>query len=96
MITIVAKQTVKADKIADFLSTAKQLVEETKRSDAGCISYDLYQDSENPGVFAFIEEWEDSAVLDKHIASKHFTELFPQLGQFLDVQTEIVRYQKVN
>ena len=95
MITIVAKQTVKQDKIDSFLSVAKKLVEETLRSDAGCIRYGLFQDSENPGILTFIEEWENQEALDKHMASGHFTELFPQLGEFLEKPTEINRYRKV-
>lgn len=96
MIKIVAKQTVKQDKIDSFIAIAKKLVEETLRSDAGCISYGLFQDSQNAGILTFIEEWENQEVLDKHMASKHFTELFPQLDQFLESPTEINRYQKVD
>lgn len=95
MITIVAKQTVKQDKIDSFRAIAKKLVEATLRSDAGCIRYGLFQDSQDSGILTFIEEWENQEVLDKHMASKHFTELFPQLDEFLEKPTEINRYQKV-
>ncbi|BBB92491.1 MAG TPA: putative quinol monooxygenase [Methylomusa anaerophila] len=95
MITIVAKQTVKQGKIDSFIAIAKKLVEKTHQSDVGCISYDLFQDSQNSGVLSFIEEWENQEALDKHMASRHFRELFPQLDEFLEKPGEINLYQKV-
>lgn len=95
MIKIVAKQTVKQDKINNFIAIAKKLVEETLRLDTGCISYGLFQDSEDSGILTFIEEWENPEALDKHMASGHFTEFFPQLGEFLEKPAEVNRYQMV-
>jgi Uncharacterized conserved protein len=95
MIKIVAKQTVKQDKIDSFISIAKTLVEETNRSDAGCISYGLFQDSKDPTTLTFIEEWENQDALDKHMAAKHFTQIFPQLGELCEKPVEINAYKKV-
>lgn len=95
MITIVAEQTVKRDKIDSFISIAKKLVAETHQSDVGCIRYDLFQDSQNSGILTFIEEWENQDALDKHMASRHFTDLFPQLNEFCEKPGKINLYQKV-
>ncbi len=95
MIKIVAKQTVKQDKIDSFITLARKLVEETHKSDAGCIHYDLFQDSKDSRVLTFMEEWENQNVLDKHMAAKHFTEIFPQLVELCEKPGEINIYQKV-
>lgn len=95
MIKIVAKQTVKQDKIDSFITLAKKLVAETHKSDAGCIHYDLFQDSKDSRVLTFIEEWENQNVLDKHMEAKHFMEIFPQLRELCEKPGEINIYRKV-
>ncbi|MDQ0203735.1 putative quinol monooxygenase [Pectinatus haikarae] len=95
MIKVVAKQTVKQDKINSFLASAKKLVEETHQKDSGCISYDIFQDLQHAEVLTFIEEWENQDALDKHMASKHFKELFPYLNGLLEKPGEINCYKKV-
>jgi quinol monooxygenase YgiN len=37
------------------------------RSEAGCITYDLLIDINDPTVFMFYENWENKAALDAHI-----------------------------
>jgi len=37
----------------------------------GCIKYELNQDSNEPGLFVFIEEWESMEHLQKHSKSQH-------------------------
>lgn len=95
MIKVVAKQVVREEKIEDFIAIAKELVEKTHQEDIGCLAYNLYQDTNNAKVLTFIEEWENQEVLDKHMASKHFNELFPQLGNLLEEPSEITLYQKI-
>lgn len=95
MIKIVAKQIVKQDRITDFIAISKKLVHETLKSDAGCISYGLFQSLEHSNILTFIEEWENQELLDRHMASQHFKKLFPELEKLLDVPAEIAQYQKI-
>jgi quinol monooxygenase YgiN len=95
MVKIVAKQTVRQDKVDSFITLAKKLVEQTRKSDAGCIRYELFQDAKDPRILTFIEEWENQAALDKHMASVHFKEIFPQLGALCEKPGEINIYRKV-
>lgn len=94
MIKIVAKNIVKKDKIEEFINLAKTLVELTNQKDEGCISYDLYQDFNNPQILTFIEEWESPAALEKHMAADHFKEIVPKFGAFADGPEEVHLYQK--
>lgn len=95
MIKVVAKNYVRADSIDAYLSIAKQLVELTNKNDAGCIHYELYQDTENPQILTMIEEWESSEALQNHMSAKHFTELIPQLGPLSEKPGEINIYKKL-
>ena len=95
MIKIVAKQTVKQDKIDSFITLAKTLAAETRKSDAGCIRYELFQNAKDPRVLTFIEEWENQAVLDEHMAAGHFTRIFPKLTALCEKPVEIDIYRKV-
>lgn len=95
MIKIVAKNFVKEGKTGEFLALANKLVEETNRNDEGCIKYELFQDVDNPNIFVFIEEWDNKAVLDKHMAAKHFLEIVPKLDELAQKQSEINLFKKV-
>ena len=95
MIKIVAKLTVKQDKIDSFLALAKKLAAETRKSDAGCLRYELFQDVKEPGTLTFIEEWGNQAALDAHKAAGHFKEIFPRLAELCEKPGEINVYRKV-
>lgn len=74
MIKVVAKNFIKAEKADLFISLAKQLVQDTRQKDAGCIRYELVQDINNPLLLTMLEEWKDQEALDNHMAAKHFKE----------------------
>lgn len=84
MITVVAKNYAKKDKIEEFKKIAQKLEQLTNQNDAGCISYKLYQDINDPTVFVFIEEWEDMKSLQNHTNAEHFTTLVSQMQPLCD------------
>ncbi len=94
MITIVAKRIVKADKINEFQAVAAQLVAASQK-EAGCISYNLYQEINNPQILTFIETWQDLAAIESHSNSSHFTTLVPQMAEFLQENTLTELYTMV-
>ena len=83
MVKVIAKFSVKADGVDAFLGLAKELVEKTVK-ETGNISYEMFQDAKNPGKLFMVEEWQSQEVLDKHLASAHFTTLVPQMGKYAD------------
>ncbi|NLO46951.1 MAG: antibiotic biosynthesis monooxygenase [Clostridiales bacterium] len=95
MIKVVAKNIIKADKVSEFISLGKKLVEETNKNDKGCLSYELYQDTDNPQILTMIEEWESTEALNNHMAAKHFQDIIPQLGELSENPGEINTYKKV-
>ena len=43
----------------------------TSRSEAGCISYELFQRPDAPNVFQTVEQWRAQADVDAHMATPH-------------------------
>lgn len=92
MIKIVAKFTVKEDKIEEFKNIAGELVAET-RKEKGCISYELFQELNDAKGLTFIEEWENQDTLDCHMESKHFNEIFPKLAAIQEKDPDVIMYR---
>ena len=95
MITIVAKNHIKEDKLDEFLASARRLVEETSKNDSGCVRYELFQGLSEPQVLTIIEEWEDEDSLKKHMASEHFREASASFVGLVEGRGEIDLYQKL-
>jgi quinol monooxygenase YgiN len=95
MIRIVAKNYVKADKVEVFTAMAQELVNKTRTEDAGCISYELFQDLKNPQVLTMFEEWKDNDCLTKHMNSAHFKEAMTAFQELLEKPGEADVYRKL-
>jgi quinol monooxygenase YgiN len=93
MIKIVSKNLIKEDKIEEFKSLMKELVEKSS-AEEGNIHYSLNVSRENPRMFAFIEIWRDQEAIDKHNATEHFRRLVPMMRSMredsqLDIFTDV-------
>ncbi|WP_319203327.1 putative quinol monooxygenase [uncultured Ilyobacter sp.] len=73
MILIIAKATVKKDKLDEFKGVAAGLIKNT-RSEDGCIEYALYENNEDPCTLTFVEKWRDQEAVDKHGSTDFFKE----------------------
>ena len=70
-ITVVAKLVARKDSLDAVKTELLKLIEPT-RKEQGCIEYRLHQDSADPTVFVFYENWESAACLEKHMATDHY------------------------
>lgn len=93
MIKIVAKNTVKKENKADFINTAKELVEKS-RAEEGCISYTL-NESLDGKYLTFIEEWKDKKSIEMHNNSEHFKSIVQKLSQFKEGDMDVVLYKEI-
>jgi len=75
MIVVVGRVQTDAGRRAELVRIG-QTVAATSRVEPGCISYRVYQDTENENDFVFVEEWESDAALQQHFATSH-------VGEFL-------------
>jgi len=73
MIVVVGRVVTDAGKHADLVRVG-QTVAAASRLEPGCMSYRLYQDTENENEFVFVEEWESDTALQEHFASSHVAE----------------------
>lgn len=89
MIKVVAKFIVQEDKIQEFQGMVGDLITKT-RQEEGNISYELYQDVDNPQVLTFIEEWEGKEELGAHMKTDHFQKTVPELEKLLIEEMEEV------
>lgn len=94
MIKVVAKCIAKKDKIEKFKTTAEDLINKT-RQETGNISYGLYQDTDNPQILTFIEEWKDQQALDLHIKSDHFERIVSKLNKLQTTKTKVNVYKLI-
>jgi quinol monooxygenase YgiN len=73
MIVVVGRVKTDADKRDEMVRIA-QTVAAASRAEAGCISYGVYEDTENSDEFVFVEEWESDAALQQHFRTPHIAE----------------------
>jgi len=79
---VVAIAETSADKAEELKSVCLGLIEPTRKEN-GCISYELYQDTVNPGKFTFIENWESKAHLDVHLKTPHMAAAGAAFGKIV-------------
>jgi quinol monooxygenase YgiN len=70
MIVVVGRVKTDAEK-RDALVRVGQTVAAASRTETGCISYRLYEDTELENEFVFVEEWENGDALQAHFATAH-------------------------
>lgn len=71
-LTIIVHLKAKAGREPDLEATLRGLLEPT-RQEAGCINYDLFQDSEDPASFALYENWASVPEWEAHMKTPHLT-----------------------
>ena len=54
------------------------------RAEPGCLAYDLYQSTEDPAVWVFIERWHDVNALKVHVQAAHFQAFLSHADDVLD------------
>jgi quinol monooxygenase YgiN len=53
------------------------------REEEGCISYRVYEDTEQANDFVFVEEWESNEALQRHFATPHIAEFMQAIQETL-------------
>lgn len=93
MIVVVGKVRTDAAR-RDELVRLGQEVARASREEAGCLGYRVFQDTEDPLAFVFVEEWADQEALEAHFRTPHiatFMSAFPAtLAEPPDVQFHTV------
>ena len=85
---IVAKISVKPEKVKAFTEAAKEIIEKSNK-EPGCKSYQLYQDPYNSTKFVFVEEYRNQAAIDAHFASDYFKAFGPKIADMVQEPAKI-------
>jgi len=88
MVVVVARVRVRADRHEEFIQAAREVARPT-RGEAGCVSYRIHQDIEDPDAFVFVEEWSAQSDLDRHFETPHVKKLFAALPDLLSAPAEL-------
>ncbi|MDR1217574.1 MAG: antibiotic biosynthesis monooxygenase [Oscillospiraceae bacterium] len=94
MIRVVANNYIKQERMDEFLTTVKALVEKTNADDKGCRSYALYKDTQDPLHFTMLEEWDSEDAIKGHMSSPHFLELIPVIDDCSSKPANVTMYVK--
>lgn len=97
MILVLGSVVAEAGHFDEVLRLSREHVARS-RTEAGCVSHAVHQDTENPNRLVFVEEWQDQAALQDHLrvpASQAFGKALTALAS---VPPHIVIYEasKVN
>ena len=93
-IRVVARFAAKPDRVKDVKNILSELVDPT-RSEDGCITYELLQNTQDPTDFTFVEEWTTQAALDKHLTTEHIKRSRSQTEGLLDAGPDVRVYGPV-
>lgn len=91
-VIIAARMEIKADSVEAFRRIAEPLIEAT-RLEAGCVRYELYQDSGNPCIFFFFEEYKDDAAKQFHSTQEYLEEFKAKREPMLQSASKAVVYK---
>ena len=94
ILKIVAIAETSADRAEELKSICLGLIGPTRKEE-GCISYELYQDTNNPGKFTFIEGWQSKQHLDIHMKTPHFVAAGEAFGKILTKELVILMLNKL-
>lgn len=65
------------------------------RQEAGCVSYELYQQAATPHVFQTVEQWQDEAAAKAHMTTAHVGAAIAAAGPLFAAPPEILAYTKL-
>ena len=80
MIVVVGRVRTDADK-RDALVRIGQAVAKASRTEPGCLSYRVYEDTEIENDFVFVEEWESDESLQQHFATPHVRDFMRTISE---------------
>ncbi|HTY97723.1 MAG TPA: putative quinol monooxygenase [Solirubrobacteraceae bacterium] len=93
MIVVVGRVCTDAEKRAQMLEVAHK-VATASREEEGCVDYRVFEDTEQPNNFVFVEEWKDEDALQQHFATPHIAE-FMQAVMGTIVAPPDVRFHEI-
>jgi quinol monooxygenase YgiN len=97
LVILAARFKIKPDKRDDFLALAEEAIALTQ-DEPGVISYNLFEDPNEPNSFIFFEQWKSRRSLDVHLEADYTARLLERFGDFVDDEpsTKVYRVQSID
>lgn len=86
-LVVVARLQAAAGREDDLIAEAAKMAS-ASRAEEGCVNYRFYADTEQPGHFAFVEEWVDDAALKHHFTQPHTAEFMGAIRGLVERGTD--------
>jgi len=94
MVKIIARISSRAGAASQLRQVLHDLVGPS-RDEPGCVSYELFQDDENPLDFVTIEHWADDRAADAHLTTPHVAEAIAKAAKVLAQPPLIHRFTQL-
>jgi quinol monooxygenase YgiN len=91
---VVARFLAKEDKVEELKAALESLVEPTRKEE-GCISYQIFQNNNNPAEFTFFEEWASQDAINAHFTTPHVQAAIVAAPGLLSQEMDIRYYSLV-
>lgn len=91
---VVARIKARADKVGELREALLSLVGPT-RAEAGCLVYELLQNTDDATDFTFVEEWTSAAALAAHFETEHLKNFSLRVHELCAAETDIRTYTLV-
>ena len=88
MIAVIGRVRTDAER-REALVAIGQRVTAASRAEAGCGSYRLYQDTEDPDEFVFVEEWDNDEALRQHFRTPHIAEFMRAIPEAIAAPPDV-------
>ncbi|MDP6605582.1 MAG: putative quinol monooxygenase [Dehalococcoidia bacterium] len=95
MITVIAKLKAQEGKEPELEAALSEMVEAVSANEPGVPTYSLHSSDDDPSVFMFYEQYDDTDAQKAHGQTDHMKALGGKLGDLLDGRLEIERYTQV-
>jgi quinol monooxygenase YgiN len=82
----------KPERIKDIVELARSMFSPS-RAEAGCITYNFYEDRGAENSFLFFEEWKSQEAIDEHFQTPHFKQFMEKFQDMIQGQPEIKIYE---
>ena len=91
---VILRLSAKPDQVDELKRILMGLVAPT-RQEAGCLSYEIFQNRADPCDFTFVEEWASDAALDAHWKAPHVQDALARGVPLLAAAPDDRRYNKI-
>lgn len=91
---VVARAVARAEEIGRVREQFEALVEPT-RAEPGCRHYELLVHDENRAEFVFVQEYENEAAFETHLASPHVAAMLEIVLPLLAEPPDIRKYRRL-